>query len=372
MYQRNGPLKGIRVVEMAGLGPAPFSCMHLADLGAEVVRVARPGQTFPFPIDDKFNIYDRSRRTLELDLRTIEDQNSLWQLLDRAEILIEGFRPGVMEKLGFGPDEVLGRNPALVYGRMTGWGQAGPLAQAAGHDLNYAALTGAIWSVGKADTPPPVPLNVIADLAGGAMMLSVGVLAALTHARATGEGQVVDAAMTDGAALMMAMQYGFLSAGLWNDTERGSNFMNDGVAWYGCYETADGGYVTLGSLEPQFFGEFLEKVGLSNNPAFADQYAPSAQAEMKARLAELFASKTRDVWCSLLEGTDACFAPVLSMVEAPDHPHNKARETFVDIDGVTQPAPTPRFSRSPADMPLAAGGPAMNIAEILEHWGGNP
>ena len=372
MYKRNGPMNGVRVVEMAGLGPAPFSCMHLADLGAEVVRVTRPGQLFPFPVEEKFNIYNRSRRTLELDLRNTEDQSSLLQLLERAEILIEGFRPGVMEKLGFGPDVVLGRNPGLVYGRMTGWGQTGPLAQAAGHDLNYAALTGAIWSIGKAGSPPPVPLNVIADLAGGAMMLSVGVLAALTHARATGEGQVVDTAMTDGAALMMAMQYGFLSAGLWNDSRRGSNFMNDGVAWYGCYETADGGYVALGSLEPQFFAEFLEKVGLPGDPTFGDQYAPAAQAEMKARLSDLFASKTRAEWCALLEGTDACFAPVLTMAEAPRHPHNTARETFVDIDGVTQPAPAPRFSRSPADMPSAAGGPAMSVSERLEHWESSP
>ena len=291
MQLRSGPLKGVRVVEMAGLGPAPFSAMHLADLGAEVVRVARPGQKYPFPIKEKFNIYDRSRRSVVLDLQTDDGQAALWQLLERAEILIEGFRPGVMEKLGFGPDEVLGRSPALVYGRMTGWGQTGPLAQAAGHDLNYAALSGAIWSVGDADAPPTVPLNVVGDLAGGAMMLSVGVLAALTHARATGQGQVVDTAMTDGSALMMAMQYGFLSAGFWNDNERGSNFLNGGMAWYGCYETLDRQYVALGCLEPQFYAEFLERMGLTNDPVFKDQYTSTTQTLKKERLTEVFAQQ---------------------------------------------------------------------------------
>lgn len=368
MQLRSGPLKGVRVVEMAGLGPAPFSAMHLADLGAEVVRVARPGQKYPFPIKEKFNIYDRSRRSVVLDLRTDDGQAALWQLLERAEILIEGFRPGVMEKLGFGPDEVLGRSPALVYGRMTGWGQTGPLAQAAGHDLNYAALSGAIWSVGDADAPPTVPLNVVGDLAGGAMMLSVGVLAALTHARTTGQGQVVDTAMTDGAALMMAMQYGFLSAGFWNDKERGSNFLNGGMSWYGCYETLDRQYVALGCLEPQFYAEFLERMGLTNDPVFKDQYTSATQTLKKERLTEVFASKTRDEWCAILEGTDACFAPVLSMSEAPDHPQNKARCTFVDVDGVIQPAPAPRFSRTPAAPPTAAGAREMTVTEILSYW----
>ncbi len=368
MQLRSGPLKGVRVVEMAGLGPAPFSAMHLADLGAEVVRVARPGQKYPFPIKEKFNIYDRSRRSVVLDLRTDDGQAALWQLLERAEILIEGFRPGVMEKLGFGPDEVLGRSPALVYGRMTGWGQTGPLAQAAGHDLNYAALSGAIWSVGDADAPPTVPLNVVGDLAGGAMMLSVGVLAALTHARTTGQGQVVDTAMTDGSALMMAMQYGFLSAGFWNDNERGSNFLNGGMAWYGCYETLDRQYVALGCLEPQFYAEFLERMGLTNDPVFKDQYTSTTQTLKKERLTEVFASKTRDEWCAILEGTDACFAPVLSMSEAPDHPQNKARCTFVDVDGVIQPAPAPRFSRTPAAPPTAAGAREMTVTEILSYW----
>ncbi|APE45884.1 MULTISPECIES: CaiB/BaiF CoA transferase family protein [Rhodobacterales] len=368
MQLRSGPLKGVRVVEMAGLGPAPFSAMHLADLGAEVVRVARPGQKYPFPIKEKFNIYDRSRRSVVLDLQTDDGQAALWQLLERAEILIEGFRPGVMEKLGFGPDEVLGRSPALVYGRMTGWGQTGPLAQAAGHDLNYAALSGAIWSVGDADAPPTVPLNVVGDLAGGAMMLSVGVLAALTHARATGQGQVVDTAMTDGSALMMAMQYGFLSAGFWNDNERGSNFLNGGMAWYGCYETLDRQYVALGCLEPQFYAEFLERMGLTNDPVFKDQYTSTTQTLKKERLTEVFASKTRDEWCAILEGTDACFAPVLSMSEAPDHPQNKARCTFVDVDGVIQPAPAPRFSRTPAAPPTAAGAREMTVTEILSYW----
>lgn len=369
MLVRNGPLKGVRVVEMAGLGPAPFSCMHLADLGAEVVRVARPDQTFPLPVDEKFNIYNRSRRTMTMDLRDPKDQERLWQLLERAEVLIEGFRPGVMEKLGFGPEITLQRNPALVYGRMTGWGQTGPLAHAAGHDLNYAALSGAIWSIGSAETPPPAPLNIVADLAGGAMMLTVGVLSALLHARVSGQGQVVDAAMTDGSALMMAMQYGLLSAGFWNDAQRGSNFMNGGAAWYGCYETSDGGYISIGCLEPQFFAEFLERMGLSDAPEFSNQNIPEAQAGMKAALEQLFAKKTRDEWCTVLEGTDVCFAPVLSMSEALTHPHNVARKTFVTRDGVAQPAPAPRFSKTPADLSDESGNLNVNFSEVLEHWG---
>jgi alpha-methylacyl-CoA racemase len=369
MLDRNGPLKGIRVIEMAGLGPVPFSCMQMADLGAEVVRVARPGWRFPFPIEQKFNIYDRCRRTLTLDLREEEGQEQLWQLIDRAGILVEGYRPGVMEKIGFGPDTVLERRPSLVYGRMTGWGQSGPLSQAAGHDLNYAAISGAIWSIGSKELPPPPPLNVIADLAGGGMMLTVGVLAASLHARGTGEGQVVDTAMSDGSALLMAAQYGFLSAGLWNDNERGANFMNGGVAWYGCYETKDKGFISVGCLEPQFFARFLELTGLSDDPLFQQQHDLGAQPEMQAALESLFRTRTRREWCDLLEGSDACFAPVLSMSEAPSHPHNLARETFVETDGVVQPAPAPRFSATPTDHPTHGDTGSIGFDDILRQWG---
>jgi alpha-methylacyl-CoA racemase len=368
MLQRSGPLKGVRIVEMAGLGPAPFAAMHLADLGAEVVRIARPGQKFPLPIDAKYNLFNRSRRSLTLDLTKARDVDRLWQLIERAEVLIEGFRPGKMEKLGFGPEQVQARNPALVYGRLTGWGQEGPLAHAAGHDMNYAAITGAVWGLGDADRPPPAPMNLIADQGGGAMMLNVGILAALTHARATGQGQVVDTAMTDGVNLLMTMQHGLAACGAWSD-KRSGDFINGGVAWYRCYETGDGKYVSVGCVEPQFFAELLALLGLTHDPRFADQYAAAAQAGMMDALTALFQTATQQEWCDILEGSDACFAPVVSLAGAPDHAHNRARGSFVTVDGIEMPAPAPRFSRTPPETPTTGDAGEIGLEEILEHWG---
>lgn len=368
MLNRNGPLKGLRVVEMAGLGPAPFACMMLADMGAQVVRIARPGQTPLFGMAQKHNLYDRSRQSLTLDLRDSTDHAQTCAIIDRAEVLIEGFRPGVMERLNLGPDDVLPRNPKLVYGRMTGWGQTGPLKDRAGHDLTYMAISGALWSIGPAGMPPPPPQNIIADLAGGGMMLVAGVLAAVLNARDTGQGQVVDACMSDGAALMMVLQYGLKSAGLWDDTARGGNVLNGGAAYYQCYETSDGGYVALGPIEPQFFRTLLDHLGQSGDPVFADQYAPGAQDGMQRELRAIFRSKPRDAWRDILEQVDACCAPVLSMDEAPHHPHNLSRGTFVQAEDVLQPGPAPRFSATPAEPPTHGDAGQTGVDAVLKVW----
>lgn len=370
MLNRNGPLRGVRVVEFAGLGPAPFACMMLADMGADVVRIARPGQKPLFGIDQKYNLYDRSRASVTLDLRDPDQKAQAGALATRAEIVIEGYRPGVMERLGLGPDVLLAQNPALVFGRMTGWGQDGPLKDRAGHDLNYMAISGALWVIGPAGTPPPPPQNIIADLAGGGMMMVAGVLAALTHARASGEGQVVDSCMSDGAALMMVMQYGMKAAGLGHSGARGADILNGGAAWYQCYETGDGGYVSIGAIEPQFFAKLLETVGRADDPVFADQYGPNGQAAMQEALRALFLERTRDEWCAILEQVDACFAPVLSMDEAPLHPHNAGRGTFVDTDGIVQPGPCPRFSRTPSDPPTHGDGGQLVLEDVLAAWEG--
>ena len=367
MLDRNGPLKGLRVVELAGLGPGPFACMMLADMGAEVVRVARPGLKPLFGIDQKFNLYDRSRRVLELNLREARDRDAALDLIDRAEIVIEGYRPGVIERLGLGPDILLGRNPALVIGRMTGWGQDGPLRDREGHDIDYMAISGALWAIGPADAPPPPPQNIVADLAGGGMMMVAGVLAALTHARATGQGQVVDCAMSDGAALMMVMQYGLKAAGIGHDGARGADILNGGAAWYRCYTTKDGGHVAVGAIEPQFFAALLQAVGRADDPVFANQYGP--QPDMHAALEAIFLEKTRDEWAAILEPLDACAAPVLSMAEAPAHPHNRARGTFVDAGGILQPGPCPRFSATPSDTPTHGDAGAITLDEVLARWG---
>ncbi|ASM73911.1 MULTISPECIES: CaiB/BaiF CoA transferase family protein [Roseobacteraceae] len=366
MLDRNGPLRGLRVVEMAGLGPAPFACMMLADMGAEVIRIARPGQKPMFGIAQKHNLYDRSRQSVTLDLRNPDDRAQAQTLIAKAEVVIEGFRPGVMERLGLGPVHMMAANPALVYGRMTGWGQDGPLRDRAGHDLNYMAISGALWSIGPAGAPPPPPQNIIADLAGGGMMLLAGVLAGVLHARGTGQGQVVDACMSDGAALMMLMQYGLMAAGVHKDEARGGNILNGGLASYRCYETACGGYVALGPLEPQFFAELLAQLGLSDDPRFADQYGD--QDAMKAALETLFHSKPRTHWQEILERVDACFAPVLSMSEAPDYPHNVARGTFVATDGIVQPGPVPRFSHTPSDPPTHGDAGMITVEDVLKSW----
>jgi alpha-methylacyl-CoA racemase len=353
---------------MAGIGPAPFCAMLLADLGAEVLRVLRPGYRSPLPSGARFDILARGRPVLALDIKgKAEDRDVLWRLIGRAEVLIEGFRPGAMERLGFGPDEVLARFPRLVYGRMTGWGQEGPLAPAAGHDLNYAALSGAIAAMGSADRPPLPPLNLVADFGGGGMLLAFGLLAALLEARSSGRGQVVDAAMVDGAALLMAMTYGLRAAGAWRDA-REDNLLDGGAPFYRCYETADGKHVAVAALEPAFYALLLKKLGLTGDPLFADQQDRQAWPAMGERLTALFKSRPRDHWSALLEGSDACFAPVLGLDEAPEHPHNRAREVFRQLEGVVQPAPAPRFSRTPAGPPGAVEPEPLTREAALAAW----
>ncbi len=357
-----GPLEGLKVIEMAGLGPAPFCAMLFADMGAQVVRFERPGGAARL---GPYDITARGRPALDLDLRAPEGVQTVLRMLDTADVLIEGFRPGVMERLGLGPDVCLARRPSLVYGRMTGWGQHGPLAQAAGHDINYLALTGALHAIGLPDQPPVPPLNLVADFGGGAMMLAFGVLAASFEARRSGQGQVVDAAMTDGASLLSAMMYGFRAAGRWTPG-RQENMLDGGAHFYGTYACADGKYVAIGPIEPQFYALLLDLFGIDDTELRTLQNDRARWPEFRARLAAVFQTRTRDAWCALLEGTDACFAPVLDWDEAPRHPHNQARDTFVEIDGVVQPAAAPRLSRTPG-----AAGPVVKAdpESILRAWG---
>jgi len=362
----------VKVVEFAALGPAPMGAMILADLGAEVLRVERktpPAAQPGFHIfDPQIDILNRSRRVVSLDLKQPEGLAAAKQLVTGADILIEGFRPGVMERLGLGPDECLAANPRLVYGRMTGWGQRGPLAQAAGHDITYLALSGALHAIGTTEKPA-VPLNLVADGGGGAMLLVVGVLAALVEARSSGSGQVVDAAMCDGAALMMAMIHTLKAMGQWGP-ERSSNLLDGGAPFYDTYRCADGRFIAIGPIEPQFYALFLEKAGITD-PDFSDQWERSRWPALKARLAAQLATRSRDEWCALLEGTDACVAPVLDLDEAPAHPHNRARGTFIEVNGVVQPAPAPRFSRSATARPTAPT-PGARGDNVLADWGFSP
>ncbi len=366
-----GPLAGIRVVEMVGLGPCPFAAMMLADMGAEVIRIDRkttPGADNPFPmLGTKFDVMARGRRSLALDLKQPAAKEVVLRLLDQADVVLEGFRPGVMERLGFGPDACHARNPKLVYGRITGWGQHGPLAQSAGHDLNYIALTGMLHAMGRADTPPAPPLNLVGDFGGGGMMMAFGVVCAVLEARGSGKGQVVDAAMTDGAALLGAMLYGLRAFGSWSDG-REANLLDGGAPFYDSYACADGKFITIGSLEPQFYALLLKLTG-ADDPAFRAQMDHHQWPQMKARFTALFKTRSRDAWCAVLEGTDVCFAPVLDMAEAPAHPHNLARGTFIEVDGVTQPAPAPRFSRSAPQVSAAASRPGADSDAILADWG---
>ncbi|HSW19420.1 MAG TPA: CaiB/BaiF CoA-transferase family protein [Ramlibacter sp.] len=353
------PLSGIKVVEFSGIGPGPFCAMMLADLGADVVRIARPGQA----IDPK-DVLARGRRVLALDLRSESDLDTARALVARADVLIEGFRPGVMERLGLGPKDCLADNPRLIYGRMTGWGQHGPLAAAAGHDINYIALSGALHAMGRPHEAPAPPLNLVGDFGGGGMLLAVGVLAALHQLAATGRGQVVDAAMTDGAALLSSMVFGMMAGGQWTN-QRGSNLLDGAAPFYDTYACADGRYVAIGPIEPQFYAELRELCGIED-PLFDRQHDQAAWPLQKLRLADIFRTRTRDEWCALLEGTDACFAPVLDWEEAPRHPHNVARGAFVEVNGLMQPAPAPRFSHSaPATPPAPV---AASSDEILREW----
>ncbi|HEY0488455.1 MAG TPA: CaiB/BaiF CoA-transferase family protein [Telluria sp.] len=366
-----GPLAGVRVVEMVGLGPCPFAAMMLADMGAEVIRIDRkaaPGAANPFPmLGTKYDVMARGRRSLALDLKSPEGIQVLLELADKADVLLEGFRPGVMERLGAGPDVCHARNPKLVYGRITGWGQEGPLSQAAGHDLNYIALTGMLHAMGREGEPPAPPLNLVGDFGGGAMMLAFGVVCAVLESRTSGKGQVVDAAMTDGAALLGAMMYGFRAYGSWG-RKRESNLLDGGAPFYDSYACADGKFISIGSIEPQFYALLLRLTGVTD-PAFSAQMDRAQWPSLKQKFAAMFRTRTRDEWCALMEGTDVCFAPVLDMDEAPQHPHNRARGTFVDVDGVTQPAPAPRFSRTAPELGLPPAAPGEQGADILADWG---
>lgn len=332
-----GPLEGIRVIELAGIGPGPFCGMLLSDMGAEVIRIERKGARG----GSKYDVLSRGRKSVAVDLKKPEGVETVLRLVEGADILQEGFRPGVTERLGLGPEECLKRNPKLVYGRMTGWGQYGPMSQAAGHDINYISLTGALHAVGTGDKPVP-PLNLVGDFGGGALYLAMGLLAAVISARNTGEGQVVDVSMTDGSASLMSMMYGFKASGMWTD-ERAANMLDGGAHFYDTYETKDGKFVSLGSIEPQFYALLREKAGLSD-AAFDAQHDRSKWPELKAEITRVFKTKTRDEWDDIMAGTDVCYGPILSLEEAPSHPHNVARETFVEIDGVTQPNVAPRFS----------------------------
>ncbi len=344
-----GPLSGTKVIEVGGIGPAPFCGMMLADMGADVTLIERKPEPSRGDSQDysRYAIVHRGKKSIAMDLKQPGAADAVLRLIGQSDLLVEGFRPGVMERLGLGPEPCQAANPQLVYGRITGWGQSGPLAQAAGHDINYIALTGALFHGGHADAPPAAPPTLVGDLGGGAMMLTVGLLAGLLHARRTGEGQVIDAAICDGTALLTVLLYGLQQQGMWID-RRQSNFLDGGAHWYDCYECADGHYVSVGALEPAFYREFLEKCGLADDPRFEAQFDPEQWPAQKQGLAELFRSRTRDEWRELLEGSDACFAPVLNLSEAPAHPHNRARENFVEVDDVTQPAPAPRFSATPS------------------------
>jgi alpha-methylacyl-CoA racemase len=366
-----GPLSGLKVIEMVGIGPCPFAAMMLADMGADVIRIDRkpdPGAPNPYPmLGTKFDVMARGRRSLALDLKDPRARQLLLDLVAKADVLVEGFRPGVMERLGLGPDACLERNPRLVYGRVTGWGQTGPLSQAAGHDLNYVALSGMLHAMGREGSPPAPPLNLVGDFGGGAMMLAFGVVCAAFEAKQSGKGQVVDAAMTDGAALLGAMMYGLRAFGSWSD-QREANLLDGGAPFYDCYACADGKAISIGAIEPQFYAQLLELAGVED-PQFRKQWRQADWPELKRKFADLFATRTRDEWCRLLEGTDVCFAPVLDMAEAPRHPHNAARATFVERDGVTQPAPAPRFSRTPAEIGAGPSSPGQDSAAVLADWG---
>lgn len=367
-----GPLHGIKVVEMVGIGPGPFCAMMLADMGANVIRLDQPRAKSAIPV--QFDVLARGRRSIALDLKNPEAKQIALELIAQADALIEGFRPGVMERLGLGPETCLERNPRLVYGRMTGWGQTGPLAHAAGHDLNYIALSGMLHAMGRADDAPPPPLNLVGDFGGGAMMLAFGIVCALLEAKHSKRGQVIDAAMTDGSALLGALMYGMKAAGRWT-VARSANLLDGGAHFYDTYQCADGKYVAIGSIEPQFYAELLTRIGIQDeqggiqDAAFQKQMDPRLWPELKVKLRALFKTKTRDEWCSLMEGSDVCFAPVLDMNEAPLHAHNAARNTFVEFEGVMQPAPAPRLSRTPAEIqrPPAASGEHSEF--ILREWG---
>jgi alpha-methylacyl-CoA racemase len=357
-----GPLSGLKIIEFAGIGPGPFCGMLLSDLGADVIRIDRKGSGRSSPAD----ITARGRRSVALDLKNPAAIETCLKLMESADGIIEGFRPGVMERLGLGPDVALKRNPKLVYGRMTGWGQFGPYAKAAGHDMNYIAITGALHAIGTDEKPIP-PLNLVGDFGGGALYLAFGLLAGVIHARASGEGQVIDCAMSDGAASLMSMFYGFKAMGAWQETRR-SNLLDGGAHFYDTYQCADGKWISIGSIEPQFYALLLEKTGITD-PEFQNQMDRSAWPSLTAKLAEVLKQKTQAEWCAIMDATDICFAPILDLDEAPKHAHNVARETFVTVEGVIQPAPAPRFSATPGKIQGAPPKIGAHNEQALSDWG---
>jgi alpha-methylacyl-CoA racemase len=366
----SGPLSGYRIIEIAGIGPGPFAAMLLADMGAEVIRVERAQSVRgPAPDAPHFDVLLRGRRNVAIDLKHPDGVATLLDLVASADALIEGFRPGVMERLGIGPDECLARNPKLVYGRMTGWGQDGPYAQAAGHDINYISLAGALAHFGRAGDAPVPPLNMVGDFGGGGMFLAYGVVCALLEAQRSERGQVVDTAMVDGAAVLMSMFWAFKAIGAFDENGRGTNLLDTGAHFYDVYRCADGTYISVGSIEPQFYAELLRLTGLQDDPEFAKQMDKSEWSALSERLAAVFSRRTRAEWCELMEGTDVCFAPVLTMSEAAAHPHNVARRTFVELAGTTQPAPAPRFSRTAAEVERPPAHAGQHTSDVLLDWG---
>lgn len=359
-----GPLKGMRILEMAGIGPGPFCAMMLSDMGAEVIRIDRLDQKGS---GHRANVLNRGRRSIALDLKNPAAVETVLRLVDQADALIEGFRPGVMERLGLGPDVCLSRNPGLVFGRMTGWGQSGPLSQAAGHDINYISIAGALGAMGYSDRPPAPPLNLVGDFGGGAMYLLTGLLAALLERNSSGKGQIIDAAMTDGTASLLSPFYGLMAMNMWT-TNRESNKLDGGAHYYGSYECSDGKYISIGSIEPKFYALLLSKCGITDDEFLAQQDQQSWPS-LREKLIQLFKTETREHWSDLMEGSDVCFAPILDLSEAPKHPHNKARDTYVDFDGVIQPAPAPRFSRTQSEIQSSAAMVGEHTEQILTDWG---
>lgn len=364
-----GPLKSVKVLEIAGIGPGPMCAMLLADMGAEVIRIDRLQEAnLGLNRDPKKDVLLRGRRSIAVDLKSLEGVELVLKLVEQSDVITEGFRPGVMERLGLGPDVCLARNPKLVYGRMTGWGQDGPLSQAAGHDINYISITGALNAFGRKGEAPVPPLNLVGDFGGGALYLAMGVLAGVIEAQQSGKGQVVDCAMTDGSASLMAMFYGMKGMGRWSE-ERGTNLIDGGSHFYNVYKTKDDNYISIGSIEPKFYRELLEKSGLSGDSSLPKQMDESGWEEMKEKLSAIFVTKTRSEWCDIMEGSDVCFAPILNMQESIDHPHNVERKTFVEIGGIPQPAPAPRFDKTPCDIPKASSAPGEDTDAVLSDWG---
>jgi alpha-methylacyl-CoA racemase len=362
----HGPLHGVKVIELAGIGPGPYAAMLLADMGAEVVRVDRPGPPVS-AVPPEMDVLRRNRRSIVVDLRHADGVRTVLSMVSQADVLLEGFRPGITERLGLGPADCWAVNPRLVYGRMTGWGQSGPLAPTAGHDIGYIAVTGALGAIGRAGEAPVPPVNLVGDFGGGSTFLVIGVLAALWEATRSGRGQVVDAAIVDGASSLTALLHGLMAAEQWVD-RRGVNFLDTGAPWYDTYQTADGQWMAVGALEPKFYAEFARLLGLSDEVA-ALRADSSAWSRLREAIAEAFASRARDEWAAVFDGSDACVAPVLSLTEAADHPHLAARETFVDVGGVVQPAPAPRFSRTVPPRPAPPPAVGADTADVLRDWG---